>query len=126
MIEKMDKVLLVEDDETANFLSKIVLEKAGLKDINVVWNGKEACEYLQKRCPDIIFLDIKMPVMDGWEFLDEKYNRGLCRKVKVAMLSSSIRLEDKEKAKDYDCVVTYLEKPLTVEKVERVKEIIKK
>jgi len=116
----MSKVLLVEDDKIANFISKRVLKGAGVEDVDEVLNGKDACDYLEKDCPDFIFLDIKMPVMDGWEFLDEQKTRGFCDDVKVAMLTSSVHPEDKKKAKNYACVIAYLEKPLTKEKVKGI------
>lgn len=50
-----------------------------------VLNGKEAYEHIEKNCPDIIFLDINMPVMNGWEFLDEKKAKASFKKVKIAM-----------------------------------------
>ena len=119
-MSKMIKVLLVEDDETTNFLSKMVLKHVGIQKVEAVLNGKAACEYLSKVCPDIIFLDLNMPVMDGWSFLDEKMNGNYCPKVKIALLTSSIRSRDRERALKYECVVDYLEKPLTREKVEAV------
>ena len=114
------KVLLVEDDETANFISKTVLKSLGVVDVDEVLNGKDACDYLEKDCPDVVFLDIKMPVMDGWEFLDEKEEMELCKDIKVAILTSSLHPEDKKRAENYHCVIAYLEKPLTKEKVQTV------
>jgi len=116
----MRKVLLIEDDETTNFISKMVLKGIGLEDVDEVLNGKDACKYLEKDCPDFVFLDIKMPVMDGWEFLDEKKERGYCKDIRIAMLTSSVHPADKKKAENYDCVIAYLEKPLTKDKVERI------
>jgi len=118
----MRKVLLVEDDETTNFISKMALQEAGIEDVDEALNGKQACDYIEKDCPDFIFLDIKMPMMDGWDFLDEMITNGLCKETKVAMLTSSARPEDKKRAEDYDCVIAYLEKPLTKVKVEGVME----
>ncbi|MEQ6118035.1 response regulator [Reichenbachiella sp. MALMAid0571] len=120
----MSRVLLVEDNETTNFISKLALRSAGLEDVDEVLNGMEACSYLEKGCPDIIFLDINMPVMDGWEFLDEKKTKIPCKNVKVAMLTSSLRPSDRKKAENYPCVIAYLEKPLTKEKVEELKQKI--
>jgi CheY-like chemotaxis protein len=62
-----------------------------------------------------------MPVMDGWEFLDEKKYHSPCKKVKIAILTSSTRPDDRKKAENYSCVIAYLEKPLTNEKVEKLK-----
>lgn len=116
----MNKVLLVEDDETTIFLSKIALRSAGIDNIDEALNGKEACDLIEKNCPDVILLDINMPVMNGWEFLDEKKARAFCKKVKIAILTSSTRPDDKKKAENYPCVIAYFEKPLTKEKIEEI------
>lgn len=120
----MCKILLVEDDETSNFISKIVLKSAGISDVEEVLNGKEAYSHLQNSCPDLIFLDINMPVMSGWEFLEEMKTHALCDEVKIAMLTSSIHPDDKKMAENYPYVIAYLEKPLTQEKIEEVRSKI--
>lgn len=117
----MHKVLLVDDDENTNFLSKMVLNTAGFNDIREVLNGQEAYEQIEQDCPDIIFLDINMPVMDGWEFLDEKKTKAPCKHVKIVLLTSSTFVEDKKRAVRYPCVVDYIVKPLTQEKVKQIK-----
>ncbi|MCX2745490.1 response regulator [Mangrovivirga sp. M17] len=120
----MSKILLVEDDEVTNFLSKSVLKSAGFEKIDEALNGMEAYERIQIECPDIIFLDINMPVMDGWEFLEEKKEKAQCENVKIIMLTSSPHPADKKKARSYPCVIEYFEKPLTNEKVEKLKTMI--
>jgi CheY-like chemotaxis protein len=117
----MNKVLLVEDNETSNFISRIILKSAGIEFVDEVLNGMEAFNHIEKECPDLIFLDIDMPVMDGWEFLDEKKSYAPCKKVKIVILTSSTRPDDQKKAQNYPCVIAYLEKPLTVEKVKNLK-----
>jgi len=119
-VNKLNKILLVEDDETSNFISKILLEKQGYNDVHEVFNGKDACDFLAKQCPDLIFLDIGMPVMDGWGFLEHKKNMERCPDIKVAMLTSSIRSGDRYKASKYSCVVDYIEKPLSKSKLEAI------
>ena len=121
-MSKMSRVLLVDDDETASLISKLVLESAGVENVDEVLSGKQACEYLEKDCPDFIFLDISMPVMDGWGVLEEIKSIKPYPNVKVAMLTSSTHPDDKKKAENYDCVIAYLEKPLTKEKVEEIKD----
>ncbi|WP_339880649.1 response regulator [uncultured Algoriphagus sp.] len=116
------RVLLIEDDETTNFIHKIVLRSVGIEDVYEAQNGWDAFDYLEKSCPDIIFLDINMPVMDGWEFLKEKERKALCGSSKIAMLSSSVRPEDKKMTENYPSVIAYYEKPLTVEKIEELKQ----
>ena len=115
------RVLLIEDNETTNFIHKFVLNKVGIVEIDEALNGLEAFNYLENNCPDIIFLDINMPVMDGWEFLKEKELKALCKNSKIAMLTSSTRLEDREKAESYPSVIAYIEKPLTPDKFQDLK-----
>jgi len=81
MKKKLSCVLLVDDDEPTNFLNRIILEEAGCAErIEVAQSGQAALSYLQKAGehgpggvvypnPSLIFLDINMPAMDGWEFL---------------------------------------------------------
>ncbi|PHR97425.1 MAG: response regulator [Leeuwenhoekiella sp.] len=118
------KVLLVEDSETTNFINKLVLNSAGILDINEVLNGLDAYNYILRNCPDVILLDIDMPVMDGWEFLKEKEMKALCMHAKVVMLTSSTHPKDKKMAENHPSIVAYLEKPLTLEKVKEVTKFI--
>src|SRR4051794_9047481 len=80
MNKKLNCILLIDDDEPTNFLNKITVEQAGCSQhVQVVQSGQEALDYLQRKgryaagttnpYPDLIFLDINMPSMDGWEFL---------------------------------------------------------
>ena len=118
------KILLVDDDEASNFLSETILsdmEAAG--EITVARDGFAACDLVKKAdCPDLIFLDIRMPRMDGFGFLDCLNKMGACGRTKVIMLTSSFRQEDKDKALNYKNVLDYFEKPLTEQIVRKVSE----
>ena len=106
------KLLCIDDDVTTLMLIKMVTEKASFaKDVVTASNGKEALEYYhdllkqpsgkQADYPQLIFLDLNMPVMNGWEFLDE-FVRSIYPhfpETKVVILSSSANPVDKEKAK---------------------------
>jgi len=118
------KILLVDDDEASNFYSDTILrEMDAAKEIDIAEDGSEACHLLVPgKCPDIIFLDIRMPKMDGFNFLDQLNKLGSCPNTRVVMLTSSTRKEDKEKAFSYKNVLDYFEKPLTEEIVRRVSE----
>jgi CheY-like chemotaxis protein len=118
----MEKVLLIDDDKTANFLTKIVLKRSGINQVEEALNGLEGFSRIEKECPDLILLDINMPVMDGWTFLEEKKSKAPCRNVKIAMLTSSARANDQEKAEQYSCVIGYYQKPLTKEKIEMIRQ----
>ena len=110
------KVLLVEDDEITNFLSRIVLKKIGITQVEAVLDGQKAIQYLDNGCPDLTYLDINMPIMDGFEFLEARKRTGFPKEPKVAILTSSIMQSDRIKAGEYPCVIDYIEKLLNVVK----------
>ena len=118
----LNLILLVDDDETTNFLNQRMLRRINAaQEIKVVTNGEEAIDFLkqacqhQASCPDLIFLDIKMPVMDGFEFLDEyetlKHN--LSHIPAIMMLTSSASFYDLERLKNYPDVLRHYSKPLS-------------
>lgn len=113
-------VLLIEDDPVSNFIAFSKLKKFGIEDVKAVENGLEALNYLQSRCPDIIFLDINMPIMDGFEFLEHAKKNNICHQTSIAILTSSIRPCDKERATSFKGVVDFLEKPLDPTKIGQV------
>lgn len=113
-------ILLVDDDEITNFLCKKMLSDLDIDSVDSVVNGQEALKYLRKSCPDIIFLDIKMPVMDGFELLEELKKSMLCQQTKIIMLTSSSREKEKQQALAYDNVVDFIVKPLTKASVAKV------
>ena len=124
------RILLVDDDEAFNFLNRIVFTdtKAAYR-MDEVSDGKAALDYLEEcnECPDVILLDINMPVMDGFEFLEhfEKFNK--CNGgSKIFMLTSSHRDEDRVKSLENNFVKGYFDKPLTAQHVQEILHAIKK
>jgi CheY-like chemotaxis protein len=130
-MKRLSGILLIDDNETSNFLNERLLKRMNLTDhIQVVTNGKLALDYLEKLSrqpgqqagadvkPELILLDINMPVLDGFEFLelfhqlDPRFREG----IRVAMLSTSNHPQDTGKASEYNAF--YLTKPLTIEKME--------
>lgn len=115
------KVLLVDDDEVYLFAAGKTIEATGLADsVDVRNNGQEAIDYLINlmakgiELPDVIFIDINMPVMDGWEFL-EKYRELMGERasdIKIYILSSSVDKNDIQRSKQFDCVAEYIIKPV--------------
>ena len=129
MKNKLNTVLVIDDDEPTNFLNQMIIEESGCAEhVMALQSGQEALEYLTRekeswlKGPDLIFLDINMPAMNGWEFL-EKY-RQLTKeqqaKVMVVMLTTSLFPEDKLKAQEIPEVSGFENKPLTAEKLDRI------
>lgn len=114
-------VLLIDDSDVDNFINKVIISKEEcISKITVKTSGVDALEYLNsildnpKAYPDMIFLDIKMPRMNGFEFLDHymKLPETLKEHCKIFILSSSLDPLDFEKGKEYSVVKKHLTKPL--------------
>ena len=121
--QAINTVLVVDDDDNWCYLSKRILQKAGIgKEVITAHNGLEAITRLRtlaaagKKLPDLVFLDIKMLVMDGFEFLDEivKSTELDLSKTRIFMCSSSFHHKDRERANQYP-VAGFITKPLTQE-----------
>lgn len=113
----------MDDDKTSNLISRMILNPMDVADsIEILDNGKEAMHRfeLSTDFPELVLLDINMPYMSGFEFLDWYESTGLQGQVKFAMFTSSGRTEDKHKAHSYTDVIGYIEKPLSKEKVENL------
>jgi CheY-like chemotaxis protein len=114
------KILLVEDDGISNFLATTKFKKLGFEKIQSVENGILAIDYLNNHTPNLIILDINMPIMDGFEFLDYKEKNSLGANTPIVILTSSNRESDREKILGYRNIVDYIEKPLNYEKIQRI------
>ena len=113
----LKKILLVDDDKSFIYLNRKMFKYNNVVcEIDECRNGQDALNYLSdtETLPDIILMDINMPVMDGFEFL-KKYEQiqGQKEQPKVFILSSSNTQEEKEKGLRYKFVKGYFEKPLT-------------
>jgi len=130
-MKQLRGVLLIDDNDTSNFLNQRLLKRVQLTDnIKVLSNGKQALDYLvtlsqqanshatQHTKPELILLDINMPVMDGFEFLElyQELPADFRQDILIAILSTSSHPEDTGKASAYNAY--YITKPLTIEKIE--------
>lgn len=128
-MKKLNSILLVEDDEASNFISQMVIKKLDCANhVQVAWNGTDALDYI-KQCgelasqqPELILLDINMPGLNGWEFLDEycKLIEKEKREVIVVMLTTSLNPDDKKRADSNPAIAGFRSKPLTAAVMEEI------
>nr|WP_314835388.1 response regulator [uncultured Flavobacterium sp.] len=129
MKKKLNCVLLIDDDKGTNFINQMIIKKSGITDnIQTVLNGKEAIDFITNKGkfekedqvfpqPMLTLLDINMPVMDGWEFLEayhnlEEHQKG---KIIIIMLTTSLNPDDKKRAQEIDEVSDFKNKPMSLE-----------
>jgi CheY-like chemotaxis protein len=120
------RTLIVDDDSIITFIHKKLVGRCGFPTPPETYlNGREALENLLATADEstrsLVLLDINMPVMSGWEFLDAVQDQPFAKHMKVAMVTSSVDASDKLKAKTYPQVIGFLEKPITVEMLNDLK-----
>jgi CheY-like chemotaxis protein len=134
MKKKLNTILLIEDNAMTNFLNKRLIDKLEItENLFIAENGQEGIDYLTHKGkfsengtifprPDLILLDINMPVMDGWEFLNEYKNLPPDQKceVLIVMLTTSPNPDDEEKALSTEEIGDFIRKPLTKEILENI------
>ena len=135
MKKKLQCVLLIDDDEPTNFINKIIVQRSDCTDhIQIAESAEEALDYLQHRgefcnnsgspLPELIFLDINMPKLNGWDFLNEYRewkSRGKYEPV-IVMLTTSLNPEDENRALHTSEVTAYESKPLSKNKLSELLE----
>lgn len=125
-MKKIDQLLLIDDSDATNNFHKRILSKMKLVDsISICKNGKEGLEFLQKteEYPSLIFLDLNMPVLDGFEFLQQVYtvlDKESQQLPYIVILTSSEELVDKKRCSSYYEKVLFYSKPLTVPQIHEI------
>lgn len=112
---QLRNILIIDDDQTNNFVTEMILNPMGLfGKIECVLNGNEAIDYFKKNStlPDLVLLDINMPVMNGFEFLDWYESNGYSGSTKFSLMSATVEAINIEKASKYKDVLGYIEKPI--------------
>lgn len=126
-MKKIDLLCIIEDDPTHLFITKKMVEMSGIaENIMVYKNGKEAYDKLKaiflnnETLPEIILLDLNMPIWDGWQFLDEFTKIPIKTKIIVYILTSSNSEDDKKRAETYNLNDNYLVKPITLKEIKTI------
>ncbi|WP_018477665.1 response regulator [Pontibacter roseus] len=125
MNTNLNSILLIDDDQASNFINELLIQKANItQNLLIARNGKEAIDIIQERClepegtpanmPNLILLDINMPVMDGFGFLEAFENMDCPSKesAMIAVLTTSLNPRDEERVKAAG-IRHFLNKPLT-------------
>ena len=121
-MNKIFSACIIDDDPIFVYGTKRIMKEVGFsEEIEVFENGLDAIEELtqksivEKKLPRLIFLDLNMPIMNGWEFLDDfiKIPEHIRKDVVIYIVSSSIDPRDIERVKTYDIVTDYILKPVT-------------
>lgn len=133
MKKKLKCILLIDDDEPTNFLNKLILKEMNCAEkIEVAQSGREAINFLTTSrsdkelknllMPDIVFLDINMPAMDGWEFIDifDVFNSQRKKKAVTIMLTTSLNPDDEIRSQTFDQINGYRRKPLSRQMMEEI------
>ncbi len=130
-MKKIDIACVIDDDEIYTYAVKRIIENSQIAAKTLFFpNGELALlfltEYLYKTesLPDLILLDINMPVLDGWQFMDEFVHLSprINKKIIVYIVSSSIDEADFKKARSYEQISDYIVKPVTADKLKKVVE----
>lgn len=126
----VNKLMIVDDDELSNYITGKIVEHAGLAEkADSFYSAKAALKYLKTNSsmrqgdyPDVIFLDLNLYDMKGWDFLTEyiKLKENYRRKITLFLLTNSIAEKDREQAKQFPCIKGYLHKPLTMGMIQEI------
>ena len=121
MNKKINLACIIDDDPIFVFGTKKMMQYTGFCDSFIIFkNGKDALDHLsailkeEKTIPDIIFLDINMPIMDGWQFLENITKIDINQTLKIFMVTSSETNEDKARAKQFSTIKNYIVKPISM------------
>src|SRR6056297_765673 len=130
-MKKINTLCIIDDDNIFTLVAKKIVNLVGFCENTVLLkNGREALDYFneleskESTFPEVIFLDLNMPLMGGFEFLRELEKLKGSENTKVFIFTSSIDPDDQQRANEYKVVDQFVEKPLTVDKLKLISERI--
>ena len=121
-------ILIVDDDKMITLLHKVIVVKYKICSNSPILfsDGKMTLEFLLSEYnPDenyLVLLDINMPIMDGWGFLNSVQGTAFANKLRIVMVTSSVDIADKNKAGQFPQVIAYMEKPLRIDACNKIKQ----
>lgn len=128
LLIQMSKAFIIDDDPIHQRIAQIMIAKHQLFDeFTSYLHAGEALKFLEENfnvteaLPDVILLDLNMPVVDGWKFLDEfeKFKDTLIKKIRIFIVSSSVDEKDISRSKSYASVEGFISKPLSAEMIKK-------
>jgi CheY-like chemotaxis protein len=129
MGKRIPNIWIIDDDPMSSFMLKRLAELGELADIITIYNSaRAALEYIQanpqanNQLPDVILLDIYMPVINGWDFLTRfhEIKPQLAKSIKIIVVSSSDHPRDIDQAKEFEDVIAYVTKPASLEQLKEL------
>jgi CheY-like chemotaxis protein len=132
-MKKFNLACVIDDDDIYTFTVKRIIAHSQIAESTIFFpNGKVALDFfveymtVAEKLPDLILLDINMPVLDGWQFMVEfvKLIPHMAKKITIYIVSSSIDEEDHKKAKAIDAVSDFIVKPVTIDKLHHILETV--
>lgn len=120
-------IVIIDDDKISTFLTKRIVDTYSMVEKSTTFHQSEKALFFmtealleQTNLPDLILLDINMPILDGWDFIHSLQNATNYKPIPIVILSSSIYKEDQDKSKSFFEIKGFLIKPLTLSKFDEI------
>ncbi len=116
-----NKILVIDDDDIFLYTASFAINQAN-PNVSIITsnNGEDALTKAESFNPKAIFVDLNMPIMSGWEFLDELAKKDKWYSVPIVIVTSSIDWDDKQRAKNHPLKPSFVEKPLSADKIRQL------